>query len=401
MTDASPTRAPLLPPSARSRAAIGLTVAAATGRFALQACASCGTLQYPPRDACRRCLGVDLRWQDIPRGGTLLAETVVRASTSLYFGAQPPRRVGTVELDVGPRVVAFVHRDAARDGRVRMELRLDRAGQGILVAFPDPPTPLMEDDPMVAETAADPRHRRVLLTDGRSADAPALVAALREAGAAAVLVGESEGPHANPHRAALLAAGAEIVPLDVTETASVERLAAAAGDTVDILVNNARRVRPGGIGAGADLARELFETNALGLLRLAEAFGPLLRARAADGPSAWVNILAVDALAPSPGTAVFAGSQAAALSLTQALRADLATGGVRVVTVLVGPTDDEWHREVPPPTVAPTALARAVVDGLRRGLEEVVVGDVAREIVERWQASPAILQRERASDAGR
>ena len=41
-----------LPPAARGRVALGLTAAAAEGRFALQVCADCGAVQYPPREAC-------------------------------------------------------------------------------------------------------------------------------------------------------------------------------------------------------------------------------------------------------------------------------------------------------------------------------------------------------------
>ncbi|MFP3339704.1 zinc ribbon domain-containing protein, partial [Micrococcus sp. SIMBA_131] len=46
------TRTQTLPSGLRSRAALGLTAAAAEGRFMLQVCGECGALQYPPRDAC-------------------------------------------------------------------------------------------------------------------------------------------------------------------------------------------------------------------------------------------------------------------------------------------------------------------------------------------------------------
>ena len=41
-----------LPPNARGRVALGLTAAAALGRFELQVCKECATVQYPPREAC-------------------------------------------------------------------------------------------------------------------------------------------------------------------------------------------------------------------------------------------------------------------------------------------------------------------------------------------------------------
>ena len=40
---------PTLPPGKRSRAALGLTAAAARGRLELQVCQDCGATQYPPR----------------------------------------------------------------------------------------------------------------------------------------------------------------------------------------------------------------------------------------------------------------------------------------------------------------------------------------------------------------
>ena len=54
------TRVPLLPQGVRSRTALGLTAAAAEGRFQLQVCSECGTVVYPPRDACPRCLSARL-----------------------------------------------------------------------------------------------------------------------------------------------------------------------------------------------------------------------------------------------------------------------------------------------------------------------------------------------------
>ena len=45
-------RLPTLPPAGRSRAALRLTAAAAEGRFELQHCADCATVQYPPRSVC-------------------------------------------------------------------------------------------------------------------------------------------------------------------------------------------------------------------------------------------------------------------------------------------------------------------------------------------------------------
>lgn len=394
------TRVPLLPPRARSRAALGLSCAAAEGRFMLQVCAECGAVQYPPRDACRTCLATALVWRDMPPGGELLALTAIHASPDPYFRERLPWRAGIVRLDAGVPVIAHVHGDAARGARVRVVARLDRAGQGVLCALPETDVPHMEDDPMLRETGADPRHRRVLITDARAPEALPLARALKAAGAALIFLGEPEPWRFWPGRDAFAGIeGASLHPLDVTDTDSVRELAASLGGRTDILINTARFVRPGGVIDRADtvFARDEIEVAYLGLMRLAQAFGPALRARGADGvnsAAAWVNILPARALAHDPGFASATAAGAAARALSLSLRAELRAGGVRVMNVHVGPLDDEWHQPLPPPKVAPAALARAIVDGLRDGLEEVHAGDVARDLAARWRRDPALLARE-------
>src|SRR4029077_20228517 len=96
------TRLPLRPQGVRSRTAHGLTAAAAEGRFALQVCADCSTVIYPPRDACPSCLSACLPFRDVARGGPLIAETTIRTSTDSYFRERTPWRVGAIKLDAGP-----------------------------------------------------------------------------------------------------------------------------------------------------------------------------------------------------------------------------------------------------------------------------------------------------------
>lgn len=396
----SPTR----PPVMRSRAALGLSAAAAEGRFALQTCAECGTVQYPPRDACCRCLSTDLPWRDVPPQGELLAETTVRTSTNLYFRERAPWRTGSVKLDTGPVVICHVHGDVAPRSRVTLWNRLDRSGQGVILAVPQERTPDMEDDPHLRAMSSDPKHRRVLVTDGRNPNAPALVKALKAAGASLVFVGEAENWRPNPNRAALAAAGGEILPLDVTDTGSVVELAGEIGGKTDILVNNARFIRPGGALDRGDtaFARDEIEVNYLGLMRLAQAFGPGMCSRTADGVNsavAWVNILSAHALVTDPAYGCFSASNAAALSLAQNLRASFRPSGLRVMNVFVGPTEDDWYQPLPPPKVQPAAVARSLVQGLRDGLEDVWCGDVAKDLIERFRAGAKVLEMEQTMGA--
>src|SRR5205814_2620964 len=136
-----------------------------------------------------------------------------------------------------------------------------------------------------------------------------------------------------------------------------------------------------------DVARAEMDVNYFGLLRLAQEFGPGLKTRAADGvasASAWVNLLSIFALANFPAHGTYSASKAAALSLSQCLRAEMRPAGIRVVNVFPGPIDDEWNQNTPPPKLAPAALAAAIVRGLRDGVEDIYPGDVAQEWVERW-----------------
>lgn len=389
----SPTR----PPEMRSRAALGLTAAASQGRFALQHCCECATVQYPPRDACCRCLGTDLEWRDTDPQGSLLAETTVRTSTKLFFRDRAPWRMGTVQLDAGPVILCHVHPDVARRATVTVLNRLDRAGQGVLVAIPRDKSANLMDDPLMRSLTADPKHRRILITDARNPNAPALVSALLDAGAATVFVGVSENWRPHPNQAAL--AGAEILPLDVTDTVSVQRLAGEIGGKTDILINNARFMRPGGVLDRGDtaFARDEMEVNYLGLMRLAQAFGPGMCGRTGDGVNsavAWVNILSVHGLSNDPSFGCFNASHAAARALSQSLRAEFRTSGLRVMNVYSGPTEDEWYQPLPPPKVMPQALARDVVAGLRGGVEDVWCGDIARDVRERFLRDPKVLERE-------
>ena len=192
----------------------------------------------------------------------------------------------------------------------------------------------------------------------------------------------------------------EIVPLDVTDTESVTEQAEQNGSRIDIVVNTAEHVRPGGIlnRRGLTIAREEIDVRYLGQLRLAQAFGPILRFRGADGvnsAAAFVNLLSVHALMNWPSYGSYSATEAACLSAAQCMRAELRPG-VKVMNVFFGPLDTEWFQPVPPPKVTPAALANAVVRALQRGVEDVFVGDVAEDVRQRLAVNPKALERELA-----
>jgi len=332
----------------------------------------------------------------------LVAETTVQTSTDPYFRERTPWRVGTVKLDVGPAVVAHLHGDAVEGQRVRIELKLDRSGSAVAIALPEKDTPNMADDPHLREMTCDPKFRRVLITDGRNSVGQAMAKAFSDAGASIVFVGLADPWKPFPGFEALKKIErVEIVPLDVTDTESVTEQAEQNGARIDIVVNTAEHVRPGGVvdRRGLTVACEEIAVRYLGLLRLAQAFGPLLRFRGADGANsatAFVNLLSVHALMNWPQYATYSATEAACLSAAQCIRAELRPGGVKVVNVFFGPLDTEWFQTVPPPKVTPAALANAVVLALRQGIEDVFVGDVAEDVRARLAVNPKALERELA-----
>jgi NAD(P)-dependent dehydrogenase (short-subunit alcohol dehydrogenase family)/uncharacterized OB-fold protein len=397
------TRLPLSPPGVRSRSAHGLTAAAAEGRFALQVCLDCNAVIYPPRDACPSCLSARLPFRDVDCGGTLIAETTLRTSSDPYFRERTPWRVGVVKLDVGPVVVAHLHGEASEGERVRLVLKLDKSGSAVAMALPEKDTANMADDLRLREMTSDPKFRRVLITNGRTDTGQAMAQAFSHAGAAIVFVGIADPWKPFPGLDELRKIErVEIVPLDVTDTESVTEQAEQNGGRIDIVVNTAEHIRAGGIvdRHGLTVAREEIDVRYLGLIRLAQAFGPILRLRGADGvnsAAAFVNLISVHALMNWPAYGGYSATEAACLSAAQCMRAELRPGGVKVVNVFFGPLETEWFQTVPPPKLTPAALANAVVRALQQGLEDVFVGDVAEDIRQRLAVNPKALERELAS----
>lgn len=394
------TRQPTQPPGNRSREAQGLTAIAAVGRFALQTCADCGRVQYPPRQICGQCLGDDLPWKDVNPLGTLLAETKLHHANDLFFRDRIPWRLGMVHMDAGPSVVAHLAEDCGQGDRVKLSLNLDRSGHAAMNARPENSTPQQEDDLQLRELSMDPKDRRILIVNGKTPLGLALARSFQAAGAREIFIGYCEPWKASaPLEKIKTMDDTTLFPLDVTDTDSVEELAAVLGGKVEILVNNSYHLRPGGVVDRMDLniSRDEMEIHYFGLQRLAGTFGPAMRARGADGnhgACAWVNVLSAYAQVNNPHFGTYSASQAAARSLTQCLRAELRSGGIRVVNAYVGPLDDEWHQMVPPPKLGARTVAERIVKALQRGQEDLPIGAVAEEIAQRLAENPKEIERE-------
>jgi NAD(P)-dependent dehydrogenase (short-subunit alcohol dehydrogenase family) len=186
--------------------------------------------------------------------------------------------------------------------------------------------------------------------------------------------------------------------LDVTSTAQIEAAARQVG-ALDMLINNAGIALPDDLSDPAVLERHL-AVNLFGTYAVTRAFLPAVtRARGAI-----VNILSVNALAPLPFVIpAYSVSKAAAFSLTQSLRARVAGQGVSVHAVLPGPVDTDMLRGSGIPKASPESVARAVLDAVDAGDEEIFPDPASAPLAAGWGASAAkLLERQlaQASPAG-
>jgi NAD(P)-dependent dehydrogenase (short-subunit alcohol dehydrogenase family) len=170
------------------------------------------------------------------------------------------------------------------------------------------------------------------------------------------------------------------VPLDVTDP---DQVAAAARRCADItlLVNNAGVMALSPlIGAAAmDGARQEMETNYFGTLAMCRAFAPVLEG---NGGGAIVNMLSVVSWFTNPANGSYGASKAAAWSLTNGVRIELARQGTLVVGVHAGFVDTAMATQLAgdAPKISPADVARQVFDAVEAGEVEVLADERTRRI---------------------
>jgi NAD(P)-dependent dehydrogenase (short-subunit alcohol dehydrogenase family) len=186
--------------------------------------------------------------------------------------------------------------------------------------------------------------------------------------------------------------------LDVTDAGQVAEAARRAGD-IDLLVNNAGAFHPTDLADAAivDVARAEMEVNYFGVLRLVHGFADTLAARG----GMLVNIGSAAGLSNVPIQPTYSASKAAQHSLTQAARALLAARGVSVSGVYPGPVDTEMTRDLPPQfaKAAPEHVARAILDGIEAGAEDIFPDPFALDFGRRFHESPKAVERQMATMA--
>lgn len=215
------------------------------------------------------------------------------------------------------------------------------------------------------------KDKVVLITGANRGIGRALVAEALQRGARQVYAG-MRAPVEHPDKRVVALA------LDVTDLNLIGAGVASVPE-LDVLINNAGVALYDDLSDSAMLDKHL-DVNLYGPYRVTQAFLPLLR----RSRGAIVNNLSIVALAPFMPIASYSISKAAAFSMTQSLRAYLASDGVSVHAVMTGPVDTDMNRGLDIPKTAPDVAARNIFDGLENGQEEIFPDPMSATMAESW-----------------
>ena len=228
-------------------------------------------------------------------------------------------------------------------------------------------------------------HKTVLITGANRGIGRALVLEALSRGAKGVYAGT---------RGTLDIVDERVTPLmlDVTNAEQIEQ-AVRQVSSLDVLINNS------GIAPYDDLSdpaviEQTLAVNFFGMYKVSRAFLPMLK----RSHGAIVNNLSLMALAPLPLTPSYAVSKAAALSMTQSLRALLASEGVKVHGVFLGPVDTDMTRGFEVPKASPESVAHGIFDGLQNGEEDIFPDPMSESLADSWRTG-AVKAFERESAA--
>jgi NAD(P)-dependent dehydrogenase (short-subunit alcohol dehydrogenase family) len=177
--------------------------------------------------------------------------------------------------------------------------------------------------------------------------------------------------------------------LDVTSTSQIQR-AVGEVETLDVLINNAGVAIYDDL-SNLDVIEQHLAVNFFGLLKMTHAFLPLLR----RSKGAIVNNLSLAGLAALPVIPSYSISKAAAFNMTQSLRALLASQGVTVHAVVLGPIDTDMNRGFEIPKASPESAAERIFDGLEKGEDEIFPDPASVAIAEAWRTGAVkVLERQ-------
>jgi NAD(P)-dependent dehydrogenase (short-subunit alcohol dehydrogenase family) len=182
--------------------------------------------------------------------------------------------------------------------------------------------------------------------------------------------------------------GVQPLELDVTSPTDIAAAAKACGD-VTLVVNNAGIGRPGSLlpPDAIESVRAHLETNVFGMLRMMQAFAPIL---AKNGGGAFLNVLSVASWINSGVLNAYAISKTAAWSLTNGMRNELKKQNTQVLAMHMGFVDTDLTKGIDMPKESPEDVVERAYDALEANLSEVLADERAQMIKRGLTAVPPI-----------
>jgi len=218
-----------------------------------------------------------------------------------------------------------------------------------------------------------------LITGANRGIGKAIVAAFLEHGAAKIYAGVRDLDKAEDLVAEY---GDNVVPIviDYAHPASIQVAAHEIPD-VEVVVSNAgilNRANPFSDHV-IDTFKEELEINVFGLLRMAQAFAPVLKA---NGGGAFVQLNSVASLSSFPDSSTYCASKAASYSFTQSLRQGFAEQGTAVLSVHPGPIATDMAAKVGILDIADPAsvVGEGIIRALKAGDFHLFPDTLAKEM---------------------
>lgn len=227
------------------------------------------------------------------------------------------------------------------------------------------------------------QDKTILITGANRGIGKSFVESFLAAGAAKVYAAVRKPESAQP---LVEKYGDRVVPirLDLQDEQSINAAAQTASD-VDIVVNNGGVLEPfdaldKGVFGDIDYS---FDINVKGLLRMAQAFAPVLKA---NGGGVFAQLNSVASLTSFPAFSSYCASKAAAYSFTIALRASLAEQGTQVISIHPGPIATDMAHDAGLTEIAepPSVVADALIKAIETGEFHVFPDTMARQMGEAY-----------------
>jgi len=228
------------------------------------------------------------------------------------------------------------------------------------------------------------QDKTALVTGANRGIGKAIVESLIQHGAAKVYAAVRNLDSATP---LVTAYSDKVVPIqiDLAQPETITQAAQTATD-VELVVNNAGILKNARIVDNAiEFLRSEVEINVFGLMRVAQAFAPVLKA---NGGGALVQLNSVASMKSFADFATYAASKAAAYSITQALRDKLEAQGTQVVSVHPGPISTEMAQDAGLGEVAepPTLVSEGIITALKDDKFHLFPDTMAKQIGSAYQS---------------